>query len=169
MHTQRVEVLHVAHRDAIVAAVANDLVLDLLPAAQVLVDEHLLRDREGLGALLAQLLFCIGEPRTQPAQGKGCSHEHWKADFLGGRDRVLDVRGRLGHRQSLVDVVQLLRKDLSVLRGDDGLDGRAEHLAVVFLEHSGAPQLDADVERRLSTHADDDAVGPFLGDDLLHY
>ena len=37
----RVEVLHVADGDAVVAAVADDLVLDLLPAAQVFLDQHL--------------------------------------------------------------------------------------------------------------------------------
>jgi hypothetical protein len=37
----RVEVLHVADGDAVVAEVAHHLVLDLLPALEVLLDEHL--------------------------------------------------------------------------------------------------------------------------------
>ena len=46
----RVEVLHVADRDAVVPRVADDLVLDLLPAAQALLDQHLdLRRRTRLG------------------------------------------------------------------------------------------------------------------------
>ena len=37
----RIEVLHVADGDAVVEAVADDLVLDLLPAFQILLDQHL--------------------------------------------------------------------------------------------------------------------------------
>ena len=46
MHPQRVEILHVAHGDAVVPAVAHHLVLDLLPAAQVLVDQDLVESTE---------------------------------------------------------------------------------------------------------------------------
>ena len=48
VHAERVEVLHVAHGETVVLAVAHDLVLDLLPAAQVLVDQNLRRDGERL-------------------------------------------------------------------------------------------------------------------------
>lgn len=48
VHAQRVKVLHIAHCNAVVAAVAHHLVLDLLPAPQVLVDQDLFRYREGL-------------------------------------------------------------------------------------------------------------------------
>ena len=41
MDSHRVEVLHVADGDAGVAEVAHDLVLDLLPAREVLLDQHL--------------------------------------------------------------------------------------------------------------------------------
>ena len=46
---QRIEVLHVADGDAVVARVAHDFVLDLLPAAQALLDQHL-RHAAGEGA-----------------------------------------------------------------------------------------------------------------------
>ena len=50
MHTQRIEVLHVADRDAVIPAVPHHLtVFDLLPTPKVLIDEDLVRDREGLG------------------------------------------------------------------------------------------------------------------------
>ena len=41
MDAHRIEVLHVADGDAVVATVANDLVLDLLPAAQAFLHQHL--------------------------------------------------------------------------------------------------------------------------------
>ena len=48
MDAQRVEVLHVADRDAVVVAVAHHLVLYLLPALEALLHQHLGREREGL-------------------------------------------------------------------------------------------------------------------------
>mmetsp|Transcript_71718 Transcript_71718/g.154842 ORF Transcript_71718/g.154842 Transcript_71718/m.154842 type:complete len:1117 (-) Transcript_71718:111-3461(-) len=50
-----VEVLHVAHRDAVVVRVAHHLVLQLLPALQALVDDDLRAVHEGLGHELLQL------------------------------------------------------------------------------------------------------------------
>ena len=41
VHAHRVEVLHVADRDAVVGAVAHHLVLDLFPAEQAALDQHL--------------------------------------------------------------------------------------------------------------------------------
>src|SRR5919198_4253403 len=49
MHAHRVEVLHVADGDGGVARVAHDLVLDLLPAGEAALDEHL-PDRRGANA-----------------------------------------------------------------------------------------------------------------------
>ena len=47
MHAHRVEVLHVADRDASVRGVAHDLVFDLLPAPQRALDQHLVDGRRG--------------------------------------------------------------------------------------------------------------------------
>ena len=41
MYAQRVKVLHVADRDAVVVAVANHLELDLLPTLERLLYQHL--------------------------------------------------------------------------------------------------------------------------------
>ena len=46
--TEWVEVLHVADCDTVVVAVAHHLVLNLLPALETLLDEHLRRERERL-------------------------------------------------------------------------------------------------------------------------
>jgi len=41
MDAQRVEVLHVADRDAVVEAVAHNLILDLFPALEGFLHQHL--------------------------------------------------------------------------------------------------------------------------------
>ena len=44
MDAQRVEVLHVADRDAVVETVAHHLVLNLLPAFKAFLNQHLWRE-----------------------------------------------------------------------------------------------------------------------------
>jgi hypothetical protein len=51
----RVEVLHVADGDAVVARVAHDLVLDLLPAREVLLHEDLRVYSEGFSERFVEL------------------------------------------------------------------------------------------------------------------
>merc|ERR1711871_1872279 len=68
VHAQRVEVLHITNRDAIISNVADDLVLDLLPAPQVLVDEDLVRRRgaplEGPHGEVPQLRIIFRKSRS---------------------------------------------------------------------------------------------------------
>ena len=51
--------LHVADSNAVVAAVAHDLVLDLLPALHALLDQDLRAGRERLSAERTQLRFVL--------------------------------------------------------------------------------------------------------------
>lgn len=44
-------------------------------------------------------------------------------------------------RDPLVDLLQLVGKQLSVLCGDDGLDRRAQNLHSVLLQHAALKQL----------------------------
>ncbi len=61
-----------------------------------------------------------------------------------------------------------MHKQLAVLGVHDCLDGSAEHLYIIFLKNTGAIQLHATVESRLSAKGKQDAVGLLLLYDLLH-
>ncbi len=164
--TQGVEVLHVADGDAVVEAVAHDLVLDLLPAAEVLVDEDLLGAAEGLSGEVDQRLVVGGEAAAEATEGEGGTDEHGIADAVGDVEGLLDAEGGGGGGELLVDLQELLLEELAVLSVDDGLDGGAEDLDVVLLEDLGLVELDTDVQGGLTTHRDEDGVGALLLDDL---
>mmetsp|Transcript_13563 Transcript_13563/g.24040 ORF Transcript_13563/g.24040 Transcript_13563/m.24040 type:complete len:838 (+) Transcript_13563:2027-4540(+) len=168
VHAEGVEVLHVAHGDAVVGRVAHHLVLHLLPPAQVLVDDHLVGAGEGLGHGLAQLLLVLGEPGAQPAQREGRPHEHRVPDLVGGLEGLVHGGGGVAGGQRLVDLGQLLREDVAVLGGHDHGDLRAQHLHVVPLQHARLEERHAHVERRLAAHGHHDAVRALLLDHLLH-
>ncbi len=91
MDAYRVEILHVADGDAVVAQVAHHLVLDLLPAAQRLLDQHLLcpvgkRPAQGF----IELIDGIDYAAALAAQGIGHAQHHRQADFSHRSARGLD-------------------------------------------------------------------------------
>ena len=92
----RVDVLHVADHQAVVPRVAHDLVLQLLPAAQALVDDHLGRVNEGLGAEAVQLRLVRGEAAAEASEREGRAHQHRVADPLGDVPRLLHAVGAGG-------------------------------------------------------------------------
>ena len=79
----RVEVLHVADGDAVVAPVAHHLVLDLLPAAQALLDQHL-GHAAGEGAARAP---GRGRPRSRRCRCPGRRGRSPRAASPGSRSR----------------------------------------------------------------------------------
>ena len=68
MDAHRVEVFHVADRDAVVEPVSHDLVLDFLPADEGLLDQYLRTVRERLGDPLAELPVIGAKAGTEAAQ-----------------------------------------------------------------------------------------------------
>ena len=61
---QGVQVLHVAHGDAVVVGVPHHLVLHLLPALQALVNDQLAGVGKGLSGQCAHLSWVFCKPRT---------------------------------------------------------------------------------------------------------
>ena len=68
---ERVHVLHVADRDAVVEAVADHLVFDFLPPAQGFLHKDLRREGKGLGGDGIQLGLVLAKAGAKPAQGVG--------------------------------------------------------------------------------------------------
>src|SRR5262249_32823920 len=106
MYAERIEVLHVADGDAGVGAVADDLVLDLFPAAEVLLD-HYLPDRAGLQAALGHARQFIRRPRDAAARSAECvggADHDGIADLSSAAPRILDRRRRLARQRGDLQV-----------------------------------------------------------------
>ena len=61
MDAQRVEIFHITDRDAVVVAVADDLIFNLLPALEGFFDQELGGEREGLFADFLELFLVVTE------------------------------------------------------------------------------------------------------------
>ena len=167
MYAQRVEVLHVADRDAVVVAVAHHLGLDLRPAAQRLLDQHLGREREGLARNCVEFGLVLAEARAEASERIGCAYDDGIADRCGGGPCLLEVGGGVRAYRLDAYLVELAYEQLPVLGVDYRLYGRSEHPYAVAFEHSAAVQLDSAVEGRLSSEREQYALRLLLEYDLL--
>ena len=155
-------VMHVA------GAVAHHLVLDLFPAEQRLLDEHLV-DRAGRHAARDDALrtprrVCAMPPPVPPSVYAGrmtagrpiCSSACARFVVVGDDD---------GLRRRLADLVEHLAEQLAVLGLAYRLERRAEQAHAVLLEHARLVQRDGHVQAGLAAERRQQAVGPLALDD----
>ena len=168
MDAERVEVLHVTNRDAIVKTVADHLVFHFFPSLQRFLHQHLRRERESLLHQHIQFFFIVAETRAQSAE-RVCRTDNDRIAQL--PCRMAGIR-RILHSFTLdglhINLVEFLHKDFTVLRVDDGLHGSAQDFHAVFLENLVLIEGNTAVQCRLSAKGKHDAVRPFLFYHLLH-
>src|SRR5690242_19323367 len=126
MDTKRVEVLHVADSDAVVAAIADNLILDLLPALHTALNEHLGTDGKGFIAKVKQLLLVVGETTSKSAEGERSADDDREANVLDNVHSLINVVSRCGLGALLADGVHGTSEELSVLSCDNGVNGCSE-------------------------------------------
>ena len=153
-----VEVLHVADGDAVVGGVADNLILDFLPALQGLLDQDLRGESERPGGHVAELLLVMRESRSKTAQSVGSANDDGVSNNLGGFQSLLNGSDsdRLGDGD--VDLSEGLGEEFSVLTGLEGLNWRSQDLDSVLLEKTHALHLDTQVQGGLATESEEDSV-----------
>ena len=164
MDTEWIEILHVTDSDAVVLAITDNLVLDLLPSLHGALNKHLWRGSKCLNAEVVELLVVVGETRSETSKGEGSTDNDWEADVLDAGHGLVNVagRGRLG--ALLADGLHGAGKELTILGLDDGVDWSTEdlnaELGKLILE------LDTNLEGGLSTEGDVDGIRRLVLDDL---
>jgi hypothetical protein len=164
--TQRVKVLHVAHGDTVVISVANDLVLDLLPALEGLLDENLGSQRQGARRQITELVGVGSETRAETTKSIGGADNDGVTDLLGGLQSIIDGTDGNGLSNGDVDLVESLGEQVTVLTSLQSLDGSAENLDAVALEDTHAVHLHTQVESGLTTEGQEDTVGALTLDNV---
>eukprot|EP00962_Isochrysis_galbana_P013317 scaffold3795_cov126-Isochrysis_galbana.AAC.14 len=137
---ERVEVLHVAHSDAVVIAVAHNLVLDLFPALHRLLNQHLRRVGQRLRGEFARLLLVVREARAEATQREGGAHDDRVADLGTHGHGFVNGRGRVALGHLLVDLCQLLVEEVAVLVLGSSLSLREVRLAKARADEQVRPQ-----------------------------
>jgi hypothetical protein len=90
MDSHRIEIFHVANRDAVIIAITDDFIFDFLPSLQVFFDENLAGEGKGLLNVFAQFCLIVGYARSQSTQGLGHSGDDGIADILCCLQGIID-------------------------------------------------------------------------------
>ena len=167
MDAQRVEVLHVADRYAVVETVANNLVLDLFPAFERFLDQNLRRICESLAGQRFELGDIVAEAGTQTAERVCRADDDWVAQFGCHNFGVLHGGYRMALYGLYINLVEFFDEFFAVFGVDNRLHGSSEHLDVVFFEHSALVQLHSAVQGRLTSECQQYSLRAFAFDDLL--
>ncbi len=148
MHAHRVEVLDRAHDDDVVEAVAHELELELVPAADGLLDEHLgdrgLRQAALHLAAKSRRIVCEAAPVATESERR--AHDHWQRDAVELVERRHDARGGDAQAAGRHRAPELL----TILRAPNHVDRGADELHAEVFEHTAFGKLDGEVERRLA-------------------
>ena len=167
MDAQRVEVFHIADRDAVVVAVAHDLVFDLFPAFQRLFDQNLRRVRKRFVRQRVQFLVVVAETRSEAAERIGRADNHRITQLVRHPFGFGNGCYRFAFDRPDVDFVEFFDEFLAVFGVDDRLHGSAQHAYAVFFQYAALVELDAAVQRRLAAEGEQDALRPLLFDNLF--
>ena len=163
MHAHRVEVLDRADDHDVVVLVADHLELELAPALDRLLDQHL-ADRARAAAVtnvMAQLGHVVGEAATLAAERKRRADHHRQPQravvdkCLG----LLHVRDRLALGGAQANAGHGLREQLAVLGRADRVDRCADQLDPELVEHASRLQVQRGVQRRLAAQRGQQRVG----------
>ena len=167
MDAKRIEILHVADRDAAVRGIADDLELNLLPSLQRLLDEHLRGEGESLGAEFLKFRIVVDETGAEATQRICGTQDQWITQVVGGSPGLFEVRCRVRLDGKDVYLVETLHGQFAVPGIHNGLDRRSEYLYAILLQHSAAVQFHTAVKRGLSPEREEYALRALLGDDFL--
>ena len=159
MDAHRVDVLDRADDDGVVRVVAHQLELELVPAEERLLDEHL-ADRALGERALEQPIELLGSARgaaSVTAQRERGPQDHREGQSLG---HVLDGRDddRLGNPQA--GGAHGLAEEVAILGALDHVDRRADQLDAEVVEDPLLGEPDGEVQRGLPAHRRQQRVGP---------
>ncbi len=164
----RVEILDRAHHDGVAHRVPHHLQLELLPAGDRLLDQHL-ADRRGVetcGGDPAQLLRPGGETGSPAAEDVVGPHHH----RIARAPRRRPAAARHGCHRAARAVAMPAPSISALNRPRSSAEAMASRPAPISstppaVEHPGPGQLGGDVQRGLAAERGEQGVGLLLGDD----
>lgn len=165
---QGVEVLHVANRNAVVIRITNDLIFDLLPALQGLLNQNLGRECKRSGSHVSQLLLVVGETGSKTTERIRSADDNGIPNLLGSIESLIDgVDGdRLGDGD--VNLLKGLCEEISVFAELQRPDAGAKNLDAVLLEQAELLHLHTEVEGGLAAEGEEDTIGLLPLDHVLN-
>ena len=170
VNTHWIEVLDGADNNTVTCGIAHDLHLNLFPAFNGLLYQHLVLwgKQEALFNNLYELFWGVSNAAARATKGEAWANDHRVSQVsnntLGVFHGVSDVCA--GNLQA--NVLDCLAEELSVLTGTDGLQVTANDLNVVLVKNARLAKADGAVQSSLSAHVRQKRVRTLALNDAGH-
>ena len=160
MDAYGVDVLHGTDRNHVSGGVPHDLELDLLPAGNAPLDQHLAHPAEVNSAVgdLLQGALVVGDAAASAAQGVGRADDDRIADLSRKLHRVRHALHHLGDHAGLLDGLHAVLEALAVLRLADGFGAGAQQLHAVFFQRAVLVEGHRQIQAGLSPQGGQDGI-----------
>ena len=169
MHTNRIEILHIADGDTVVIAIAHDLVLDFLPAGHTALDEHL-ADHAVLEALddnFNELFLVIGNAAAGSAHRIGRTHDDRIADLIGKGNRRCNIFNNGAFRNRLIQLLHGFLEKLTILCLFYSRKRGSQKFYLIFFKNSLLGKLYRQIQSCLAAQCCQQSVRTLLGNDIF--
>ncbi len=168
VYAHGIEILHVAHRHAVVAGIPHHFVLDFFPPLEGFLHEHL---GHAAGERAPQRRFHVriapDDAAAFPAERVPAAQHDRQPDFPNRAARRIERTARPAAGGFDSDLGQAPDEQAPILGIANRLDGRPEHLDAVLREDARVMQREAAVQRGLPAEGERDGIYALLDDDLL--
>ena len=167
MDAQRIEVLHITDRDAVVETIPHHFIFHFFPPLQALFHQHLGREREGFFNQHVQFFLIVAEAGTETAQCISSADNHRIAQPGSSPAGIFGILHRFTLDRLHTDLIEFTDKEFTVFRIHDRLYRSTEHTDVIFFQHSTLVKRHTAVQCRLAAKSEQDTIRTFLSNHLF--
>ena len=154
MDAHWIEVLDGADNNTVTCSIAHDLHLNLFPALNGLLYQHLVlwRKQEALLHNLYELFWGVRNTAARTAKGEAWANDHRVTQLSNNALGVFHRVGNVCTSNLQANVLDCLAEELAVLTGTDGLQVAADDLDVVLVKNACLAKANGAVQSSLTTH-----------------
>ena len=154
MNTHWIEVLDGADNNTVTCGIAHDLHLNLFPALNGLLYQHLMlwRKQESLLHNLYKLFWGMCNAAARATKGEAWANDHGISQVSNDALSVFHGVSDVCASNLQANVLDCLAEELTVLTGTNGLQVAADDLDVVLVKNACLAKADSTVQSGLSAH-----------------
>ena len=162
MYSERVKVLHIADRYAVVITVSYHFVFNLFPAFKRFLHKHLRREGEGFLHKMHKFILGVAESASKPAEGISGTDYYGVTQTVGCGNSTFHIAYSLAFDGPDINLVKFLNEKLPVFRVHNCLYGRTEHFHSEFLKNALFVKLHSAIKSRLASERKQNSIRTLL-------
>ena len=154
MDTHWIEVLDGADNNTVTRGIAHDLHLNLFPALNGLLYQHLVlwRKQEALLHNLYELFRGVSDAATRTAKGKAWANDYGVSQLSNNALSIFHRVSDVSASNFKANILDCLTKELTILTSSDGFQVAADDLNVVLVKNASLTKTNGAVQSSLAAH-----------------